>query len=307
MSGGILTAVTPLVPIAAGLLALGVGVAILRSFGPNYRVGRLLAVTPVVPVADALRLAEGPPRYVAVQGRIDAATEFEDEHHRPLVLRYVRFQVGGGTRWRTVDEQREAVDFQVREGLDAIAVDHASLGAGLVVIPRESTGTAADAPERMPADTSPSTPLRLRIDQVSSVEHATVAGVPSVDPARGTPWMTAGLGRPLILTTLERDEAMRVLTSDAPRRPLAAVIALTVGLIALTAGLAWALVSLATGTALAASPAPSGAIGGDPRSSGQGPGLVGDPLLAIGLMLAIGLGAALITTLYVRWTGGRRS
>jgi len=66
-------------------------------------------------------------------------------------------------------------------------------------------------------------------------------------------------------------------------------------------------VSLATGTALAASPAPSGAIGGDPRSSGQGPGLVGDPLLAIGIMLAIGLGAALITTLYIRWTGGRRT
>ena len=60
-------------------------------------------------------------------------------------------------------------------------------------------------------------------------------------------------------------------------------------------------------TALAASPSPSAAIGGDPRSSGQGPGLVGDPLLAIGLMLAIGLGAALLTILYVRLTGGRRA
>jgi formate/nitrite transporter FocA (FNT family) len=119
--------------------------------------------------------------------------------------------------------------------------------------------------------------------------------------------MTAGLGRPLILTTLERDEAMRILASDAPRRPLAAAIAFAVGLVAVTFGLAWAIIGLATQPALAASPSPSSAIGGDPRSSGQGPGLVGDPLFAIGLMLAIGLGAALLTTLYVRLTGGRRA
>src|SRR4051812_9542039 len=118
MSGGILSAVTPLVPIAVGLLALGIGVAILRSLGPNFRVGRLLAVTPVVPVAEALRLAGGPPRYVAVQGRIDADAEFEDEAHRPLVLRRVRFETGGGTRRQVVDEHRDVIDFGIREGLD---------------------------------------------------------------------------------------------------------------------------------------------------------------------------------------------
>jgi hypothetical protein len=299
--------VTPLLPIALGLLALGLGVAILRSFGPNFRVGRLLAVTPVVPVAEARALAAGPPRYVAIEGRIDADDAFEDLAHRPLVLRRVRFETGGGTRWRTIAEQREAVPFEVHEGLDAIGVDHAALDAGLVVIPRESSGTAAEAAERIPPGLAPTTPVRLRIDQVSAVEHATVAGVPSLDPATGAPWMTSGLGRPLILTTLERDEAMRVLASAAPRRPLAAVIAMAIGLVALTVGLAWALLGLATGSALAATPAPSGVVNGDPRSSGQGPGIVGEPLLAVGLMLAIGIGAAVLTTLYVRWTGGRRT
>ena len=53
-------------------------------------------------------------------------------------------------------------------------------------------------------------------------------------------------------------------------------------------------------TALAASPSPGS--GGDPRSSGQGPGLVGDPLLAVGVVLAIGLGAVLLTLAYVRLT-----
>jgi hypothetical protein len=148
--------------------------------------------------------------------------------------------------------------------------------------------------------------VRLRIEQVSSIEHALVAGVPALDPETGEPLLTAGLGRPLILTTLERDEAMRVLASDAPRRPLVAAIAIALGLVGMTFGLAWALVAAVTQPVLAASPTATPGAGGDPRSSGQGPGLVGDPLFAIGMMLAIGIGAALVTGLYVRLTGGRR-
>lgn len=59
----------------------------------------------------------------------------------------------------------------------------------------------------------------------------------------------------------------------------------------------------AIGTALAASPSPPGQ-GGDPRSSGQGPGLVGDPLFAVLVVAAIGLGALVLTLAYVRITGG---
>jgi hypothetical protein len=51
--------------------------------------------------------------------------------------------------------------------------------------------------------------------------------------------------------------------------------------------------------------APSAGQGGDPRSSGQGPGLVGDPLFAIGAVVAIGLGALLVTLAYVRMTSRR--
>ena len=55
-------------------------------------------------------------------------------------------------------------------------------------------------------------------------------------------------------------------------------------------------------TVLAATPAPSAAAGGDPRSSGQGPGLVGDPAFAVLAVLAIGLGAVMLTLAYVRLT-----
>ena len=62
-----------------------------------------------------------------------------------------------------------------------------------------------------------------------------------------------------------------------------------------------------TGVVAAASPSPSGAIGGDPRSSGQGPGLVGDPAVAILVVVAIGLISMVGTLAYVKLTGGRHT
>jgi hypothetical protein len=56
--------------------------------------------------------------------------------------------------------------------------------------------------------------------------------------------------------------------------------------------------------ALAASPSPE-PIGGDPRSSGQGPGLVGDPLFALLAVVVIGVGSVVATLVYVRLTANR--
>lgn len=74
----------------------------------------------------------------------------------------------------------------------------------------------------------------------------------------------------------------------------------------LVAVLALALALLGPTVARAASPSPSAGSGGDPRSSGQGPGLVGDAGTAILGTLAIGFGAVVVTTLYVRLTPRRR-
>ena len=56
-----------------------------------------------------------------------------------------------------------------------------------------------------------------------------------------------------------------------------------------------------------ASVAPGDGSGGDTRSAGEGPGLVGAPFLAIGGVVLLGLAAAAATLLYVRATGGPRS
>jgi hypothetical protein len=75
------------------------------------------------------------------------------------------------------------------------------------------------------------------------------------------------------------------------RRTLSAAIAVP----------AWLAVAAATS---AASPSPP-AAGGDPRSAGQGPGLVGDPLFAILAVVVIGVLAVIATLVYVRLTADR--
>jgi hypothetical protein len=67
--------------------------------------------------------------------------------------------------------------------------------------------------------------------------------------------------------------------------------------------LAW-LLGLSIGPVLAASPPPSAGsdYGGDTRTSGQGPGLVGSPLYAIGGVLVVALISIGITLIYVRAT-----
>jgi hypothetical protein len=302
--------VAPLVLIVASLIAMAAGVITLRSFGPRYRVGRLLATTPRVSVADALAIArDGPPRYVRVDGRIDAEDEFEDAEHRPLVFRRTRLEARSGDGWSAFEDSREAVEFQIHEGLDAIDVDASTLDVGLVVVPRHSVGVAGDVIDRIPSETDPATPVRAIIEQISSVEHAIVLGVPVSRPGDdGAVQLTAGLGRPLVLTTLEPDEAMRILAGGSTRPRLAAACFLAAAGL-LIAGVAWAglgaVMSAVVPIARAASPSPG--TGGDPRSSGEGPGLVGEPFVALLVVAGIAILAVVLTTLYVRVTDTKSS
>jgi hypothetical protein len=56
---------------------------------------------------------------------------------------------------------------------------------------------------------------------------------------------------------------------------------------------------------VAAEPGTSPGTGGDPRSPGQGPGLVGEPLFAIGVVLLVAVTSVVLTLAYVRLTSAR--
>ena len=300
-------AVTPLLLVAAGLVALVAGALTLRSFGPSYRIGRLLATVPKVSVEEAAAIAaSGEPRYVRVDGRVDSEDEFEDASHRPLVYRRTRIEARSGRGWSRFEDSREVVRFEIREGLAGIEVDGDALDDGLVVVRRESLGAARDLGDRAPASLAPETEVRAVIEQVSSIEHATVLGVPvatgdAVDAPAAR--LTAGLGRPLILTTLEPDEAMRIL-AGGNGRPRLVVACFAAGFALVVAGLGWAglgaLLTTFVPVALAASP--SAATGGDPRSAGEGPGIVGDPGIALLAVLIIAAVSIALTTAYLRLT-----
>ncbi len=303
----------PILLLAIGLGLIACGLVLLSRLGGAYRVGRLLAAAPLMPIAAAVELARsGEPRYVRVHGRITSTEEFPDEHDRPLVFRRRRLELRTGPRWQDVWHEREAVPFGVEERAAFIAVDAARLEHGLVVIPRESRGRAGDVPEHMPPGTDPAASARFRVDQISAVEQADVAGSPVVGPD-GSAMMTAGLGRPLILSTLERPEAMRILGAGHAGVLRIAAACLAMGALSLALALALAVAtwtlggSGAIGIVRAASPVEADASApasfepspvpspADTRSSGVGPGLVGQPFLAVLVVVgvaALAVGAA---------------
>ncbi|MDQ6795631.1 MAG: hypothetical protein M3067_12600 [Chloroflexota bacterium] len=85
-----------------------------------------------------------------------------------------------------------------------------------------------------------------------------------------------------------------------------AALAIALGLLLAPLPAAWVgALDFSPATAAAATPSPAPGAG-DPRSAGEGPGLVGAPLLAIGAVLGLGLLAVFATVAYVQLTGGPR-
>lgn len=228
----------PLFLVLAGVVALVAGWWLLRGLGPRARVGRILAATPVVEVGRAVELAaSGEARYVGVGGRLDAEEPWDDESGRPLVYRRSSLERREGDRWIPFETERRVVPFEVSGALDRIAVDGEALDEGLIVVTRESSGTAAEIPDRVPPGTPPETPIRFRVEHLSSIDHALALGVPQMSDAG--PILRPGLGRPLILTTLEPAEAMRLIASgrQGTTRLISALLA--GGATAIGIGLAW--------------------------------------------------------------------
>jgi hypothetical protein len=99
------------------------------------------------------------------------------------------------------------------------------------------------------------------------------------------------------------DGSRTVATSVVSTRSFLGIIGIALAVIALVA--VGVLVLGVVAQAAEPGSTPSIVAGGDPRSEGTGPGLVGSPLLVLGAVIALGVATALVTVVLARMT--RRS
>ena len=302
----------PIALIGAALLVIGLLLS--RRTDARTRAGQLLAgLSPISPT-EALKFAalrgDSAP-YLAIKGSIDAPEIFEDEHHRPLVFRRERVSIADEGGWRVIDTAERSLPFVVSDPSNSISIATADLADGLVVVERRWEGSVAELhaagreyqrPETAAlvaalATSDPTRGARVGLEQVSNLDRATAAGQ-LVDGE-----LRAGAGRPLVVTTLERADALRLLGGEARGRLVSSTLALAllaIGLLLLLGGVALALASPALG-ADAASPSPTptpNPESGDARNGGVGVGPGG--LLGLVVMFALPLLFAAIVVLITR-------
>ena len=310
---------------SALLLALGVGLIALsvwasRRGGTRARSARLMAgLAPVTP-EEALLVGED--RYLAVQGSIDAAEAFDDENHRPLVYRRERVLVREGDTWRELERAVRSVQFFVASSSASIEVDAEMLGDGLVVIERQWEGSVAElvasgrtfkeaATSTLVAElaaSAPALPARVVLEQISTLDRGTVVGL-----LRNGKLTAGGSGQPLVLTTLDRRDALRILGSEA-RGSLAVSLltlaALVAGVLITGVALVGLLGEIFANVNVTASPSPGQTLSpesGDARNGGvaTGPGGLLGLVGALLLPLLIGAGIALAARAGARWRSAR--
>ena len=308
-----------------GAAAIGLAVWTSRRGGTRTRAARLMAGLAPVSPKEALLVASE--RYLAVQGSIDAAEAFDDENHRPLVYRRERVLVLEGQAtdqkvWRELERAVRSVPFSISDNEKSIAIDAEALADGLVVIERQWEGSVAElaaagreyrdaataALVSQLAASAPSMSARVILEQISTLDRGTVIG-----QLRNGRLTAGGSGRPLVLTTLDRREALRILGSGARGNlamSLLTLVALAIGVAAVAlalVGIAGDLVN-AGGAVPSASPAQgANPESGDARNGGlsTGPGGILGLISALALPLLIGAIVWLLAQRVARWRSAR--
>jgi hypothetical protein len=307
-----------LLALGAGLIALSVWAS--RRGGTRARSARLMAGLAPVSPEEALLVGEG--RYLAVQGSIDAAEAFDDENHRPLVYRRERVLVREGDTWRELERAVRSVQFFITSPSASIEIDADSLGDGLVVIERQWEGSvlelvasgrtftddATSALVTALATSAPTLTARVVLEQISTLDRGTVVGL-----LRNGRLTAAGTGQPLVLTTLDRRDALRILGGEARGNlaiSLIALAALVAGVLTVGIAIVSLLGEISASMNATTSPSPSQTVSpesGDARNGGiaTGPGGLLGLVGALLLPLLIGAGIALVARAGARWRSSR--
>lgn len=240
----------------AGLGLLAAGLLLVRRSGARPTMGRRLAGARQVRVGELLDLGPTDPLPVLpvrVIGRIRCADPIVTSQDDRLVAFHRDVEVAterGG--WRSIERLREARSFELWDHDGSLQLDAAAAAEPLVVLPHVWNGRADELDEsyagalaRVAAEQGPPTRARAATRIVSIVDRLLVlasitrdaAGDIALAPPRGG----------YLVSSLELDDAMRLLGGPRPRLLLAGTAAIWVGAALIGTAVLTLLVTVITG------------------------------------------------------------
>lgn len=232
----------------SGVVLLGAGVIAIRRSGARPAMGRRLAGARQVRVGELLDLAPGdslPDRPVRAIGRIRCAEPIITSQDDRLVAfhRDVEVATPGG-KWRSIERLRETRSFELWDHDGSLLVDPADAAEPLIVLPHVWAGsvdaldqTYAAALARLTVEHGPLAEARATTRMVSVVDRLLILAAVTRGPDGSVALAPPPGG--YLLSSLELDDAMRLLGGRRPRLLLtgAAAIGVAIVLLAAAAGL----------------------------------------------------------------------
>lgn len=229
-----------------GLALLVGGLLTLRGSGARIRMARRLGGAREMKVGTLLDATQPPARPVRVAGRVRCADPLVSDEDERLVAWHRDVEVRTRNGWRSIEHRRETRSFELWDHDGALTVDPAQAAEPLVAIPHAWHGAPADLDEtyqpaiaRLEAQAGPITAARAETRMISVIDRLLVlarverdgAGMRLRPPPGG-----------YVISTMELEEAMRLLGGPRRRWLPVAVLATLGGALLMVIGLAAALV-----------------------------------------------------------------
>ncbi|MEA2651886.1 MAG: hypothetical protein QOI85_1607 [Chloroflexota bacterium] len=227
--------------LAVGLTLAVASVIGLRSAGAHLAVARRLAGPPEVKVGRLLGVEALPKRAVRVVGRIRCREPLEMGGGEQLVAYHRDVEVRIGAAWRSIERLRETRSFDLWDHDGSLSVDPSLAAEPLIVIPNVWHGDPAELQEphasavarlaerHGPAAEARATTRTINVtDRVRLLAQATLDedGRARLEPPDGG----------YLITSLELDEAMRLLGGGNRRLVTASILGLFVSSLLVAVG-----------------------------------------------------------------------
>jgi hypothetical protein len=232
---------------------VGIGLALVRASGAHAGMARRLAGAPQLRVGELADLPRQPGRPVRLVGRIRCPDPIVTAQDDRLVALHRDVEVRAGGRWRTIERMRETRGFELWDHDGSQPIDPADAAEPLVGIPHVWRGSPDElrdpghlaALARLRAEHGDVGEARAVTRMVSVVERLLVLASVSRGPDGGMRVVPPPGG--YVISTLELDDAMRLLAGRRRRWLLAGVAIGAVGALLTSGAAAAALVVAVAG------------------------------------------------------------